>query len=234
MRRSSSARKPRSSRAKTRAASRASALHVMQARLFLSGRIAKGPPGRKCWIATPPCGSLNWTVATIPHLIVRPADGFDAGRFAQLRIPAVRRNAKRRTDRTLIAKPNFRSTLGKHQAIGLGRRNPDDRRFVRDRLVKCRAQRCGGHHVGCRLTIRCVRVIRQPCRPHAILQGRIRNLDRGHRLGFAGDRLPNAEAFENGLGSGPDRKSPPVSRGRGRTAHAIDDRNAQIRAERLH
>ena len=60
-----------------------------------------------------------------PDLIVRPADGFDAGRFAQFRIPAIRRNAKRRTDRTLIAKPNFRSTLGKHQAIGLGRRNPD-------------------------------------------------------------------------------------------------------------
>ena len=59
-------------------------------------------------------------------LVVGPADGFDAGRFPQFRIPAVRRDAQRRADRSLIAKPNLRRTLGKHQAIGLGRRNPGD------------------------------------------------------------------------------------------------------------
>ena len=43
-----------------------SSVHVTQERLPFNGRIAKGPDGRKCYIAREQCGFSWLTVVTMP------------------------------------------------------------------------------------------------------------------------------------------------------------------------
>ena len=98
--------KTRSSPATSRSASSVRSVQTSDERLSVSsGRMAKGPAGRKCSSARPLCGRSCATVQTMPDWPYSHLHGLDAGHVAQLRIDAVggdqqprRRASRRRRD----------------------------------------------------------------------------------------------------------------------------------------
>ena len=171
MRQSSSARKASSSRAMTRAASSLLRAPRDAGAIVLERQDRERSAGKEMLDRDSAMRLAEFHRRDDAGLPVGPADGLDAGGVPQFRILAVGRDAKRRADRHRRSRSRTSAAARQAPSFGFGRRDPGDRRVVRDRMVKRRAERRGGNHIGCRTPIRRHGIVGQPRRPDAVAQG---------------------------------------------------------------
>ena len=196
-RRSSSARKPASSRCMISAARAASSDHVTHARpppgkagaVPGKGRIANGPAGRKCCVARPPCGSSCATVVMMPVCSCRqPTVLMPASRGSPIR--------DRRPPPTMRARNSLPSRAALRR---LRRKNP---RYDRRPEIDAGVARAAASKAALRSASRSPR--KRPRRPragcvaqHRQADGRfergVGDVDIGDRLRLIGDLGPDAQ-----------------------------------------